>query len=85
MIYSPSNGVKFSLITPVDLKMKDPKQQKNVIGFNEHEVYTYADAKKKAGNTDLVKDLDYADDSVVDFVIKVRKTRRKPTRCGKKR
>lgn len=71
MIYNPSNGLKLNLITPVDIKMKDPKQQKMVIGFNDHEVHTYADAKKKTGNKDLVKDLDYADEAAVDYVIKV--------------
>lgn len=69
-LYNTDNGLKINLIAPIDVKVKDAKLQKNIIGFNDHEVFTYADAKKKSGNAELRKDIDF-DDSGADFTVKV--------------
>ncbi|KAK9753142.1 Vitellinogen, open beta-sheet [Popillia japonica] len=58
--------VHLNLITPLSsecsFKVKDDKTTKNVVGFNSHGVFTFADAKKKTvGNPDLLKDLSYDD------------------------
>lgn len=67
--------IALSLITPIDnLSVKDSsKTTKNVIGFSNDNVYTFADAKKKPeGSPDLRKDIQY-NDFCVDFTLKVRK------------
>ncbi|WP_164727098.1 hypothetical protein, partial [Shimia sediminis] len=48
------------------LKVKDPKEAKNLIGFNNRNAFTLSDPKKKLGTPDLHKQLDY-DDFCVDF------------------
>lgn len=70
LVYIQRNGVQYTLVTPADIKMKDNKQVKNTIGFNDHEVFTFADAKKKQGNADLRKELEY-EDMAIDFVMRV--------------
>lgn len=59
-----------TIITPAEIKLKDAKQVKNTIGFSDSEVYTFADAKKKQGNPELKKDLEF-EDVAADFVIRV--------------
>lgn len=61
--YSRADGIHMNLVTPLEnmkLGGKDPKQVKNIVGFNEHVVYTNGDAKKKAeGSSDLRKQLEF--------------------------
>lgn len=67
--------VHLNLITPLSsecsFKVKDDKTTKNVVGFNSHGVFTFADAKKKTvGNPDLLKDLSY-DDFCSEYTVMV--------------
>lgn len=68
LAYTQNFGLQMVLISPADIKMK---QSKNVIGLNEEEVFTFADAKKKQGNSELRKDVEF-DDVAADFVLRVR-------------
>ncbi|XP_025837556.1 apolipophorins isoform X3 [Agrilus planipennis] len=62
-----SKELSLNLIVPFPhLKVKDPKEAKNVIGFNSRNAFTLSDTKKKQGTPDLHKQLDY-DDFCVDF------------------
>lgn len=67
-----NNQISLNLITPLEeLSLKDNKKAKDVIGFNDNQVFTISEAKKKPeGSAELYKDLDY-DDFCVDFTIKV--------------
>lgn len=60
-----------NLITPLEnmkLTGKDPKQVKNIVGFNENVAFTNGDAKKKAeGSSDLRKQLEFGLDYGVDY------------------
>lgn len=60
-----------NLISPLkDLKVKDDKNTKDLMGFNDHHVFTISQGKKKGVSAELYKDLEY-NDFCVDFTIKV--------------
>lgn len=62
--------IKLNLITPFDdLTVKDTKKTKDVVGFNNNNVFTISQAKKKPeGSSELYKDLQYHD-YCVDFTV----------------
>lgn len=64
--------ISLNLITPIEaLTVKDGKTTKNVIGFNDNNVFTFTEAKKNpGGNAELRKDVEY-DDYCIDFTLKV--------------
>lgn len=63
------------LVTPLkDYKLKDTKQSKDIVGFNDETVFTMSQAKKKPeGNSELLKQLEY-NDFCSTFTVKVSKT-----------
>ncbi|XP_063229927.1 apolipophorins [Bacillus rossius redtenbacheri] len=55
-------GIVPYVITPVEglrVAAKDPKIVKNIVGYDNERVYSLTDGKKKQGNTELRKQLDY--------------------------
>lgn len=66
-----NNLIKLNLITPFEeFNLKDTKKTKDVVGFNDENVFTLSQGKKKPeGASDLYKDLQY-DDFCVDFTLK---------------
>lgn len=69
-----NNQISLNLFTPLEsFSVKDIKKTKDVVGFNDENVFTVSQAKKKPeGAAELYKDLLY-DDYCADFTIKVRR------------
>lgn len=59
--------ITFSYITPLNLKVKDPKVAKEIIGFNSEKVFTISNPQ---GVTDLTSELQY-ENLCVDSVLAV--------------
>uniref|UniRef100_V5GSP6 Apolipophorin n=1 Tax=Anoplophora glabripennis TaxID=217634 RepID=V5GSP6_ANOGL len=68
-----NSQISLNLFTPLEgFSVKDVKKSKDVVGFNDENVFTVSQAKKKPeGTAELYKDLQY-DDYCADFTIKNR-------------
>ncbi|CAG9770462.1 unnamed protein product [Ceutorhynchus assimilis] len=68
-----NNQISLNLFTPFEsLTIKDAKKSKDIVGFNQENVFTLSQAKKSPkGTAELHKELNY-DDYCVDFTLKNR-------------
>jgi len=79
MVYGELGLTYYHVYYPGEIQVSD-KPQKNIVGYDSHSVYTFADHKKKpmSGNAEMRNNMVVPADVCADFAVSVRE--RKKTR-----
>jgi len=78
MVYGELGLTYYHVYYPGEIQVSD-KPQKNIVGYDSHSVYTFADHKKKpmSGNAEMRNNMVVPTDVCADFAVSVRERKKR--------